>query len=320
MRTGHTHGRRIVPKKIVMVDITHKTNTLRSATAFALVEVSDADTMKAVREGSVPKGNVFDSARTAGLLGIKRTADTIPDCHPLPVEHAEVEFDPGERTLGIKVHVKAIYRTGVEVEAMHGASVVALTVYDMLKPLDEGVRIGRIEILEKRGGMSSYRERFRDEVNASLVVCSDTVHAGKKEDRAGKAVLEEFEKWDVQVPRYEVIPDEPDSIREEVKDAEEAGMDMLVFVGGTGLSARDRTPETIRPMIDREVPGIAEAIRSYGQERTPYSMLSRSLAGVKGNTLILALPGSSNGALESVQAIFPFVLHVFGIMKGKRHE
>jgi molybdopterin biosynthesis enzyme MoaB len=85
------------------------------------------------------------------------------------------------------------------------------------------------------------------------------------------------------------------------------------------LSPRDQTPEAIAPLIDRRIPGIEEAIRSYGQDRTNYAMLSRSIAGLIGNTLVLAVPGSTAGAKESIQAVFPAVLHLFDIIKGANH-
>lgn len=303
-----------------MVDITAKSHTLRSAVAKATVHVGERGTIEAVQNGKVPKGDVLEASRVAGLFGVKRTSDMIPDCHPLPIEHAEVEYEVQEDRVLIRMRVASIYRTGVEVEAMHGASVVALTIYDMLKPIDKGVWIGSIELEEKKGGMSDYRDPYKEDVRAGVVVCSDTVAAGKKEDKAGKAIKGELEKHRVRVEHYEVIPDEEEAIREQVEQAEADGLELLLFTGGTGLSPRDRTPEALEPLLDREIPGIAEAIRAYGQERTPYSMLSRSLAGIKGKMLVMALPGSSNGARESVQAVFPFVLHLYRILKGKRHE
>ena len=119
---------------------------------------------------------------------------------------------------------------------------------------------------------------------------------------------------------YSIIPDEKSSIQEKVRSFTESGVDLLVFSGGTGLSKRDVTPEALEDLIERKIPGIEEAIRSYGQERTPYSMLSRSAVGTIGNTLVLAIPGSTNGARESMDAVFPAALHVFGILKGARHD
>ncbi len=152
------------------------------------------------------------------------------------------------------------------------------------------------------------------------MVCSDTISAGQKEDKAGKAIIKKLEECDVEILDYSVIPDEVDMVQEKVSEHHKQGTHLVIFTGGTGLSSRDITPEALRPLLHREIPGIEEAIRSYGQDRTPYSMLSRSVAGVIDETVVLALPGSTNGAKESMDAIFPSILHVFRILKGARHD
>jgi molybdenum cofactor biosynthesis protein MoaC len=302
-----------------MVDITHKSNTLRIATAEARVCVSRAETIAAIEHKTVPKGDVLEMAKVAGLFGVKKTAELIPDCHPLPIEYTNVAYTIEGLTIIIHVTVKTIYKTGVEVEAMHGASLVALTMYDMLKPIDKGIEIGTIKLLKKKGGKSDYRGKHPQNLRAAVVVCSDSIAAGKKQDKAGKAIIEKLETTATSIAAYTIIPDEPAAIAREVNHWCTEGIDLLIFTGGTGLSPRDVTPDTVQPLLDREIPGIVEAMRNYGQERTPYAMLSRSVAGVKGQTLVLTLPGSTKGAAESMDAVFPAVLHVFGIMKGARH-
>lgn len=298
-----------------MIDITHKPTTLREATATALVTVSDPATIASVREKRVPKGDVLESARVAALLGVKKTHELIPDCHPLPIEHAEVRFDVDGQEILVTMRVRTIYRTGVEVEAMHGASIAALTIYDMLKPIDKGVAIGGIRLVEKKGGKSDWKDRFEVPVKAAVLVISDGVASGKKEDKAGVSIVERLERLNVGMLQRSVVADEPEAIAQQVRAWADQGMDLILTTGGTGLSLRDRTPEAIAPLLDREVPGIMEAARSYGQERMPWAMMSRGIAGMIGRTLVITLPGSTRGAQETMDALFPFVLHVVKVQE-----
>lgn len=302
-----------------MVDITHKSNTLRIAIAQATVKVSKQATIDAIINKTVPKGDVFEMAKVAGLFGVKKTSDLIPDCHPLPIEYTNISYEIEGLNIFINIEVKTIYKTGVEVEAMHGASLVALTMYDMLKPIDKGIEINNIKLLKKRGGKSDYRGKYPKGLTAGVVVCSDSISAGKKQDKAGKAIISKLEACAVAISSYTIIPDEVEVIQSQVNDLHAQDVDLIIFTGGTGLSPRDVTPEAVLPLLDREIPGIMEAVRSYGQDRTPYAMLSRSVAGTKGKSLILTLPGSTKGASESMDALFPALLHIFGIMKGMQH-
>ncbi|MEA9414645.1 bifunctional molybdenum cofactor biosynthesis protein MoaC/MoaB [Flavobacterium sp. PL02] len=302
-----------------MVDITHKINTLRSATATAIVKVSQQATIDAVVNNLVPKGNVMEMAKTAGLFAVKNTHLSIPDCHPIPIEFTSVDYKIEGLTIEIIFKVKTVYKTGVEVEAMHGASIVALTMYDMLKPIDKEIEISTIKLINKEGGKSSFKNRFPATIKAAVFVCSDSIFVGDKEDRSGKIIVEKLESYGVETAHYEIIPDEVDIIQERTKAYAKENQ-LVIFTGGTGLSPRDVTPEALAPLLESRIPGIEEAVRNYGQQRMPYAMLSRTVAGTLGKTLVLALPGSTNGARESMDAIFPHVLHVFHILKGNNHD
>ncbi|MFZ4545706.1 MAG: bifunctional molybdenum cofactor biosynthesis protein MoaC/MoaB [Saprospiraceae bacterium] len=302
-----------------MVDITHKISTLRYARAGAIVKVGSPSTIEALINKTVPKGDVFEMAKAAALLAVKKTSDVIPDCHPLPIEFAAVHFQIEGQEIHIEVEIKTIYKTGVEVEAMHGASVAALVAYDMLKPLDKQIEICSIKLLEKKGGKTDFKEEFRKSLTAAVIVCSDSISAGEKVDYAGKAIIGKLEKLEINIVEYTVIPDEAEDIRSKVLALAEKKTNLIIFTGGTGLSPRDVTPEALRPLLDRNIPGIEEAIRAYGQQRTPYSMLSRSVAGIIGDSLVLALPGSTKGAEESMDALFPYILHVFRVMQAFSH-
>jgi molybdenum cofactor biosynthesis protein MoaC len=304
----------------LMKDILHKHFTLRKAKATAKVILQSPEAMNAVIQKTVPKGDVFEFSRAAGLLAIKKTADVIPDCHPLPIEYASILFSTEELTINISVEVHTIYKTGVEVEAMHGAAVVALTIYDMLKPLDKQIEIASIRLEKKSGGKSDMKKEIRQQIRSVVIVCSDSISAGEAEDKSGKTVIEKLGVFGISNSSYEIIPDDFAVIQERATHYSSLDYELILFTGGTGLSPKDVTPEAIEPLLDRRIPGIMEAARNYGQNRTPYAMLSRGVAGFIKNSLVITLPGSVSGVSDTIDALFPYVLHLFSVKAGERHE
>ncbi len=302
-----------------MRDISRKITTLRTAVAQATLRVSPS-TITLIRKNKIPKGNPLEVAKVAAILGAKNTSQIIPYCHPLPVDFVGVEFALGKSDIVVTVEVKAIYKTGVEMEALTGASIAALTLYDMMKMLDDEMEILGVKLLSKKGGKSDFAKLGGMKFRAAVLVMSDSVSAGKKEDTSGKIIVERLKELNIDVADYAIIPDDSKKIEDKLLHyADSLKLDLVITTGGTGLGPRDTTPEVVKKIIEREIPGVAEAARVFGQARTPLAMLSRSVAGVRGKTVIVSLPGSKNGVTESLDALFPALLHVFNMLRGEGH-
>ncbi len=302
-----------------MKDITPKFETLRTATAEAFVAMP-TEVLQLLKERKLEKGDALELARAAGVMAAKRTWELIPYCHPIPITHGSIDYEFEPEGVRVRAEVKAIAPTGVEMEALTAANIAALTLYDMLKPHTPEIEISHVKLVEKRGGKSDWRDVLDPPVKAHVIVLSDSVAAGKKEDRAGKAVVSALEREpSVDVAGYEVLPDDPGKLKALVHKLVDEGIDLVLTVGGTGLASTDQTVEALKPLIERDVPGIMEAARAYGQRRTPYAMLSRGVAGLIRNTLVITLPGSTRGAQETMEALFPAVLHVFYVMRKLPH-
>ena len=302
-----------------MNDITNKIETLRIAKASAIVKLK-ALSIKAIKTNNTPKKDVLATARAAGFLAVKNTGNVIPHCHPIPVESVIIDFELLANYIRILTEVKSTYKTGCEMEALHGASAAALTIYDMMKPIDKNIIIKEIKLDSKSGGKSDYINSIPKNLKSAVVVISDSVSKRKKVDKTGVLIKEKLKTLGIKVQSYEIVPDETIKVRNLIRNLCKKKIDLILTTGGTGVSHRDNTPEAVRLIIDKEIPGIMETARNYGQLKTPYAMLSRGIAGLAGKTLIITLPGSSKGAEETIDAVFPHVLHVFNVLKtGYRH-
>lgn len=152
---------------------------------------------------------------------------------------------------------------------------------------------------------------------AAVLTISDSVTAGTRVDRSGPALCERLEQLGWKVALIEVLPDERDIISARLATLADAGQVSAIFTtGGTGVAPRDITPEATRAVIDREIPGLGELMRTKGREHTPLAVLSRGVAGTRGTVLIVNLPGSPKGAVESLDAIVELVPHVLELLRG----
>lgn len=300
-----------------MISVSAKTVNLRRAKAVSVL-IAKPETIVRMQKNDLPKKDVLAVARVAGVQAAKKTPDLIPFCHPIPIDWVEINFEVQADRVTITAEVEAIWKTGVEMEALSAASVAALVIYDMLKPIDKDMEIISTKLISKKGGKSDFKETIPAGFKAAVLVTSDGTHQGTRKDKSGKIIQEKLESFGLK-PLYEILPDDQELIRAKLLQWCDEGIRLIVTTGGTGLGPRDVTVEATRQIMEREVPGIMEAARAYGQSRTPYAMLSRGLAAQRGKTLILNLPGSSNGVQETLSAIFPAVFHGYPMMGGGGH-
>ena len=154
----------------------------------------------------------------------------------------------------------------------------------------------------------------------AVLTISDKCSKGEREDKSGKIIQELIKNLPGEVVRYEIIPDEPAMIKEKLIDfCDTLRVDLVLTTGGTGFTARDFTPEATKEVVEREVPGIPEAMRTECLKFTKRAMLSRAISGIRGKTLIINLPGSSQGAKESLEAILEALSHGLDMIVGKEH-
>jgi cyclic pyranopterin phosphate synthase len=302
-----------------MRDVTRKVNTLRSATAVATLRAC-ADTVSRIRDGNLPKGDARTVAKVAGIQAAKGTSALIPYCHPIPIEFADIRFELSETTVEITATVKAIYKTGVEMEALTAASVAALTLYDMTKMVDDDVTIEKIRLLEKRGGNSDFPATDFD-IGAAIITVSDSASSGEREDISGSIAAGVLTEFGAISRESTIVSDDPKEIETAVRQfLKSPKFSLIVVTGGTGAGPRDNTPEAVRKLFDKELPGVAEQMRRYGQDRTPFAMLSRSVCGIAGDSVILCLPGSPKAVEEGLRAVLPHLLHVIPVLRGAGHD
>lgn len=324
-----------------MADVGAKTVTARRAAALGHIDVGETAAAR-IRAGTMPKGDPLPLAETAGLMGAKRTSELIPLCHPLPLDHVALDcrLAADDNRVEVTCVVAVEAKTGVEMEALAGVQAALLTVYDLCKPVDPALTIEGSRLLFKEGGKSGYwehpagvpehlRERLRPAapelpltgLTAAVVTVSDRAAEGTYEDRSGPALAEALAAAGCGIVAREVVADDAPALQALLERCiDEHRPDLVLTTGGTGLSPRDITPEAVASLSSRTVPGLAELLRQAGARHTPMSWLSRSLAGVVGDSLVITLPGSTRGVRQSLAALLPVLPHACRIVGRGTHN
>ncbi|MFQ6395810.1 bifunctional molybdenum cofactor biosynthesis protein MoaC/MoaB [Nocardia sp. KC 131] len=333
-----------------MVDVSAKTDTTRIAVAAGELQTT-AEVVALVRADDMPKADVLSTARIAGIAGAKKTSELIPLCHQLALSSVTVEFAFTDTTITIEASAKTKGPTGVEMEALTAVAVAGLTLHDMVKAVDPAATLNGVRLLTKEGGKHGHwvRADTGNQVAQSLavgpsplaesdpqqltphavsnpearsavvLVASTGAAAGSRIDTTGPVLTQWLTGLGFSVRGPLVYADAEIAVG--LADALRLTPTLVITTGGTGASPTDATPEATLAVIDRELPGVAEAIRQRGTAKFPLAALSRGVAGLAGRSVIANLPGSPGGVQDGMAVLEPLLDHLLAqVAGGGKHD
>ncbi len=308
-----------------MIDVGRKRPTRRRAIACGTIRMNK-EAFQAVRDGTLPKGNVLALAEAAGITGAKKTPDLIPMCHTLPLDQVTIhcDLDVQDHSITVYAQAAAFAKTGVEMEALAGVNAALLTIWDLTKGTDPNLSIEGVRLLVKTGGKSGIwvnpdgiPQWLEDQLpdasflrgkKATILVMSDRASKGEYADQSGVLLKDLLAAAGAEIAAYEVVPDQEEDIAQAITSLCKSGQpDLLIATGGTGPGPRDVTPEVLEKISDRMLEGLGNVLRAESLHYTDTAWLSRMTAGMVGTTLVIAFPGSPKAVKECWEILSPFL-------------
>jgi cyclic pyranopterin monophosphate synthase len=317
-----------------MINVAKKRPTHRHAIAYGSIHVGE-NAFRLIQEKSMPKGCPLLLCEIAGINAAKNVCSQLSLCHPIELEQVliQTELDKDNFSVTVYATVCATAKTGVEMEALAGVNAALLSIYDITKNVEPALSIKEVRLLVKEGGKKGQwlhpqgvPQKVLDHIKlqdkaplqnfkTSIITVSDRASQGVYEDKSGVMLKDKLSSLGASIESYGIVEDNKQSIIQYIDEITASFLPhLIVLTGGTGIASRDVTPEVIAAISEKEIPGIGELLRSTGAFYTPYSYLSRSVACLYQNALVISIPGNPKAIEQCLPPLVELIPHALGIV------
>lgn len=315
-----------------MIDVSEKNISFRRATAQGTIWVG-AEAFAQIEAKKIPKGCPKILAEIAGINGAKQASQTIPLCHPLPLDSIQVSVVSNREQASYTVNctVSTNAKTGVEMEALAGVNSALLTIYDLTKMIEPALEIGEIYLVTKEGGKHGVWNHPKNnkiellekrvssidlsDFSVGEITLSDRAARGAYIDQSTPKIQQLLLETKINLCDSKLIADDAQQLILAIEELVNQGADWIITTGGTGLGPRDITYPTLKELCDQDIPGLAEKLRQESARYTPYAWVSRVYAGIYQRTLITAIPGNPKAIIQLLPVLTSLMKHTLSVLK-----
>jgi molybdenum cofactor biosynthesis protein MoaC len=297
-----------------VLDVSNKGETLRRATSQAVLRINP-EIIKQIKNESSEIA-LSESAKIAATLAAKKTWELIPSSNLSQFDNVKVELSVRNEVIEIVVELQGVCKSDLEIESLTAVSIAALSVYDMLRSSEGSVMIESIRLLRKSDEILELSEKVARKIKTAVLFINVSEHLLEKDKQAEKFTIDALTKKNADIVESKIISNTQNEIEYNIKQfCDEKNVDLLITFGGIGITSEDIVPEVTMKLIEKKIDGISEILRFYGQKKSPLVAFSRGVAGIRGSSLIINLPGNIREISESLDLLFPRILYVSKMIK-----
>jgi molybdenum cofactor biosynthesis protein MoaC len=298
-----------------MSDVSNKDEILHRATSQSIIRVYP-ETLERVKNNKSFEVNIIESAKISATLAAKKSWEIIPHSHQKTIDHVRVDISIRSELIEIIVEVKGLSKSSLVIESLTAASAAAITIYDKLRSLGDSVSIESIRLLRESDVVLESKEKRGKKVKAAVLVIGNSELLQEKEDQMQKFTVDKLSKNDFEVIESNVIDTKHNLIESNLKRlCDETKVNLVITCGGIEFKSENIVSDITEKLLDKKIEGIPEMLRSYGVKRIPSAILYRGVAGIRDKSVIINLPGNIKEISESLDMLFPYLLHINKIIE-----